>query len=103
MAILQSLEDVYGIRSSVLIRAAPAIMRFLRRPRESHYGTIAYLDISKWEMQPVTAGVPMQAGFIIDVERERGRVAEFLGLRHVQGKLPLGLVAVRQARPGRPT
>ena len=98
MAILQSLEDVYGVRFSVLFRAAPAIMRFLCRPRESHHGAIVYLDISKWEMQTVAPGLPIQAGFIIDVERERCRVAKFLGLRHVQGELPLGLVAVSQTR-----
>lgn len=98
MAIVQSLEDVYGVRSSVLLRATPAIMRFLCRPRESHHDAIVYLDILKWEMQVMTPGLPIQAGFIIDVERERRRVAEFLGLRHVQGDLPLGLVVVNQAR-----
>jgi hypothetical protein len=103
MAILQSLEDEYGIRSSVLARAAPAIMRFLRRPRESHHGAIVYLDISTWEIQTVAPELPMQAGFIIDVERERRRVAEFLGLRYVQGELPLGLVTVTRTRQGQST
>ena len=100
MAILQSLEDAYGIRPSSLAQAAPAIMRFLSRPRGTHYDAIAYLDVSNWEVEPVTPESILGAGLIIDVERERDRVAEFLGLRHVQRELPLGPVVVGQRRPG---
>ena len=102
MAILQSLEDNYGIRHSALEQAAPAIMRFLSRPRGSHYGNSAYLDIANWHMQPVTPELALCAGLIIDVERERDRVVKFLGFGPMQGELPLGPVAVSQRKPGRP-
>jgi hypothetical protein len=98
MAILQSLEDVYGIRPSSLEQAATAITRFLSRPRGIYTGAIAYLDVSSWEVQPVTPKSILRSGLIIDVQRERNRVANFLGFRHVQGELPLGPVAVGQRR-----
>jgi hypothetical protein len=103
MAILQSLEDNYGIRHSALEKAAPAIMRFLSRPRDSNDGDSAYLDISSWQMQPVTPELALHAGLIIDVERERERVVKFLGLGPVQGELLLGPVTVGQRKLGRPT
>ena len=96
MAVLQSLEDVYGIRPSYLTQASPAIMRFLSQPREAYWGSVIYLDISTWKVQPVTPDLAFGPGLIIDIVQERNRVAEFLGLRHIQGELLLGPVVVGQ-------
>jgi hypothetical protein len=101
LAILQSLEQTYGIRPFFWENAAPAIMQFLSRPREPHSDALAYLNVSNWIVQPVTPDLALRSGLIIDVERERERVAEFLGLRQVQGELPLGPIAVEQRRAGR--
>ena len=98
MAILQSLEDAYGIRPSSLEQAAPAIMQFLSRPHRTHGSAIVYLDVSNWEVKPVTPALTLRAGLIINVEWERERVAKFLGLKHIQGELPLGPMAVGQRR-----
>lgn len=98
MAILQSLEDIHGIRPSALEKIAAALMRFLSQPRGLHFGTVAYLDVATWEIHPVTSKFTLRPGLIIDVQQERNRVAEFLGVRHVQGELPLGPVAVPQKR-----
>jgi hypothetical protein len=98
MAILQSLEDAYGIRTASLAQVAPAVMRFLTQPRGTHSNAIAYLDISTWEVKPVTPDLILQAGLIIDIERERDRIAAFLGLRHMQGEFHLGPVVVGQRK-----
>jgi hypothetical protein len=98
MAILQSLEDTYGMRPSYLERAATAIMRFLSQPRGTSSGAIAYLDVSNWEVQPVGAKSSLRSGLILDLQRERNRVAKFLGVKHVQEELLLGPVAVPQRR-----
>ncbi len=98
MAILQSLEDVHGIRPSALEKVAAALMRFLSQPRGLHSGTIAHLDVSTWEVHLVTSKSVLRPGLIIDVQQERNRVAEFLGVRHVQRELPLGPVVVPQKR-----
>jgi hypothetical protein len=100
MAILQSLEEVHGIRPSSLEKAATALMRFLSQPRGLHAGAIAHLDVSTWEVHSVASKAILRPGLIIDVQRERNRVATFLGFRHVQGELPLGPVAVGQRRQG---
>ncbi len=100
MAILQSLEDTYGMRPSYLEQAATALMQFLSQPRGINSGAVAYLDVSNWEVQPIAAKSSLRAGLLIDVQRERDRVAKFLGLKHVQGELLLGPVAVAQKKHG---
>lgn len=101
MAVLQSLEQTYGIRPFFWENAVPAIIKFLSRPREPHNAALAYLNVSNWTMQPVTPDLALRSGLIIDVEQERERVAEFLGLRKLQGELPLRPMAVEQRRAGR--
>lgn len=86
-AVIQSLEDEYCLRHRLLSRFSPCIHQYLSIPRNSELTELVFLRLRDGMVMLIDNA--HEAGFIVDISRERARINSYLGVTTSQWQLPL--------------
>lgn len=86
-AVIQSLEDEYCLRNRLLSRFSPYIHQYLSIPRNSELTELVFLRLRDGMITFIDNA--QEAGFLIDITRERARINSYLGVTTSQWQLPL--------------
>ena len=92
-AVVQQLETQYGLRLGALQRISDSMLDFLKGPRTMVRFVFIYLQSG--QLEPLGNGIPLQAGFVVDLDPAYRLVAHYLDWPDDSGQLPLGLVGLR--------
>ena len=89
MAVFQTLEDEFGIKSSCLSKISAGIHHYLLRPRPLETEELVFIRCHNGDSRIANTQKLMAPGWIINVARERERIAIHLGVEPIQRSLPL--------------
>ena len=88
-AVLQTLEDAFGMKSRDLAEAPARIYQYLNTPRQIPHEEWVFIPLESGEAYAVQEQAIASAGWIIDMTKERDRIDVYLGVRPPQQELPL--------------
>jgi len=88
-AVLQTLEDAFGMKSRDMVDVPAKIYQYLNAPRQSPYEEWVFIPLNSGEARTVQEQAITSAGWIIDMTKERERIDIYLGVRPPQQELPL--------------
>lgn len=87
LAVIQSLEDTFGLRSRQLSMFSQGIHQYLSEPRAIKPVEMVFIRLCDGQVLPLN--MADEAGYILDMAWERDRINIFLGVLSPQGQLPL--------------
>lgn len=87
LAAVQTLDDTFGLRNSILSIFSPSISQYLIEPRAITSVELVFLRLRDGlVLSPTLSDEP---GYLLDIARERERINIFLGIASPQRQLPL--------------
>lgn len=89
LAVLQQLEDVYGVKSRHLGRFSEGIHRYLAHPRAIHPNELIFVSLNGATVCSLSAASVSEPGWILDISEVRDRINVFLGIAPPQRQLAL--------------
>ncbi len=87
LAVIQTLDDTFGLRNSILSIFSPSISQYLIEPRAITSVELVFLRLRDGLVLPQT--LSDEPGYLLDIARERERINIFLGIAPPQRQLPL--------------
>lgn len=87
LAVIQSLEETFGLRSRQLSMFSQGIHQYLSEPRAIKPVEMVFIRLCDGQVLPLN--MADEAGYILDMAWERDRINIFLGILSPQGQLPL--------------
>lgn len=88
-AVLRTLEDQFGARGVQLARVSAGIHEYLAKPQPAGMDEWLFVPLAEGPARPVPGRVIAEAGWVIDLARERERIDRYLGVLPPQRELPL--------------
>lgn len=88
-AVLQTLENAFGIKSRDLAEVPARIYKYLTAPRQIPHEEWIFIPLKSGEARTTQEQAIASAGWIIDMTKERERIDVYLGVRPPQQELPL--------------
>jgi hypothetical protein len=88
-AVLRTLEDQLGARGAQLAHASAAIHAYLAAPRPTGADDWLFVPSLDGPARPVRDQAITEAGWVIDLARERDCIDRYLGVLPPQRELPL--------------
>ncbi len=88
-AVLRTLEDQFGARGAPLARASAAIHAYLSTPQPAGSDDWLFVPLTDGPARPLTGRAIVEAGWVVDLARERERIDRYLGVVPPQRELPL--------------
>lgn len=88
-AVLQTLEDILGIRRKNLGSVSAAVHHYVQAPRSAPTEEWIFIPQSEGSVHLIQMQNIANSGWVIDMARERERVDLYLGLTPPQRELPL--------------
>jgi hypothetical protein len=86
-SLFQTLEDTFGLRSRQLIKFSKTIHQYFLEPRS--LAPVELVLIRLRDGKIIRNNITVEAGYIVDIAKERERINIFLGISSPQGQLPL--------------
>lgn len=96
-AVLQRLEDVYGIKSRHLSRFSAGIHQYLMEPKALGADELIFIRLKDGNVRRLSLTLICEPGWILDMAEVRERINVFLGIAPPQRQL--AFVADMSARP----
>lgn len=88
-AVLQTLEDVLGVKRGDMGSVSTAIHQYVRAPRRAPVEEWVFIPQDKGAVRSVQEQSIASPGWVVDMARERERIDLYLGLTPPQQELPL--------------
>jgi hypothetical protein len=88
-AVLRTLEDQFGARGTQLARASAGIHEYLSAPQPAGIDQWLFVPLADGPARPIPGREIAEAGWVIDLARERDRIDLYLGVLPPQRELPL--------------
>ncbi|MDP2834512.1 MAG: DNA-binding protein [Pseudomonadota bacterium] len=89
LAVLQTLEEQFGARATQLGKVSAGIHQYLLTPRQANAEEWLFVSLRNGGVHLVQAQPVSEAGWVIDMVRERERIDIYLGVAPPQRELPL--------------
>lgn len=87
LAVLQTLEDTYGLRNRQLSFFSHAIHQYLSEPRTLTPVELVFIRLRDGRV--MSSDLADEPGYLLDMAQERERISIFFGVSPPQGRLPL--------------
>nr|WP_093190160.1 hypothetical protein [Thiocapsa sp. KS1] len=97
-AVLRTLEDRFGARGTQLARVSAGIHEYLSAPQSAGTDDWLFVPLADGPARAVLGRAIAEAGWVIDLARERERIDLYLGILPPQWELPL-MSGVGQVNP----
>lgn len=88
-AILRTLEDRFGARSVQLAKISAGIHQYLSAPRQTNIEEWVLIPLDGGPVRSILSQSVFDAGWVVDIARERERIDIYLGIVPPQRELPL--------------
>jgi|GEM_PF-3507189 len=98
LAVIQTLEEQFGVKSRQLTRVSAGIHHYLQTPRRTGGEELVFILLRDSQVRPIQARPVNEPGWVIDVARERERIDVYLDIAPPQRELPLITGVDRSAR-----
>lgn len=89
LAVLQTLEDQFGVKGKQLGQLSAGIHQYLLTPRQTRAEECVFIRLYDGEVHAAQAQPISEPGWVIDMARERERIDIYLGIAPPQRELPL--------------
>lgn len=86
-SLFQTLEDTFGLRSRQLTQFSKNIHQYFSEPRSLAPVELVLIRLRDGEI--IRKDITVEAGYLVDITKERERINMFLGISSPQGQLPL--------------
>ncbi len=96
LAVLQKLEDVYGVKSRQLGHLSAGIRQYLTEPKTIGPDELIFIRLKDGMVRSLSSTPISEPGWVLDMAEERERINVFLGIAPPQRQL--ALVADMSAR-----
>lgn len=96
LAVLQKLEDAYGIKNRQLGHLSGGIHQYLAEPKAVGTDELLFIPLKDGAVRSLSSIPISEPGWILDMAEERERISVFLGI--VPPQRQLALVADMSAR-----
>lgn len=98
MAVLQTLEDRFCVKSRLLGRLSGGIHRYLSEPKAVSAEEWVFIRLEDGMTRRIDAAPICEPGWVLDMAEERNRINVYLGIAPPQRELPLVADVLVQAR-----
>lgn len=98
MAVLQTLEDKFLIKSRLLGQVSAGIHRYLQEPKSANVEEWVFIRLADGDTHRIEPMLFGELGFVLDMAEERKRINVYLGIAPPQRELALVADMLARAR-----